>query len=153
MRLKPRRRPVFIRNMTVVAGLAAAACAPAAMTGADSGARYSSQQAAPEEQARRPLTPSELETLLRGSRIVEADISVSYMRTPEEFHKNGSYVRHADNYEAHGKYSFRDGAVCVTADQDPEVCRKITIDQEGRYWITSRNNPRLLIRISVAPLQ
>jgi len=153
MRLKPRRRPVFIRNMTVIAGLVAAACAPAAMTGEDGGRSYSSQQAAPQEQARRPLTTSELETLLRGSRITQPDRRESYMRTPEEFRENGSYVRHEDNFEAHGKYGFRDGAVCVAAEQDPEICRKIMIDENGRYWITSRNNTRLLIRISVAPLQ
>lgn len=99
------------------------------------------------------LATSELETLLRGSQIIEADIRVSYMRTPEEFHQNGRYVRHADNYEANGKYSFRHDAVCDRAYGEPEVCRKILVDQAGRYWIVGRENPRLLVKIDVKPLR
>lgn len=95
----------------------------------------------------------ELESLLRGSRITQPDRRESYMRTPEEFHKNGSYVRHEDNFEAHGKYSFKDDAVCAQAEQDPEVCRRVLIDKDGRYWIVGRYNPRLVERISVKPLR
>ena len=99
------------------------------------------------------LTPAEMETLLRGYRIVEADNRPSWMHTPEEFHQDGSYVLHGDNYEAHGKYSFRNDTVCVQAERDPEVCRRILIDKDGRYWIVGRYNPHLIERISVKPLR
>ena len=99
------------------------------------------------------LTTGELGTLLRGSRIVEADDRPSWMHTPEEFSSNGNYVLYADNYEAHGKYSFRNDAVCVQAERDPEVCRRILIDNHGRYWIVGRDNSGLVKEISVKPLR
>ena len=100
------------------------------------------------------LTTAELEFLLRGNRMVQADFDEkSLMRTPEEFHQDGRYVRHADNYEANGKYSFRDGAVCDKAYGDPEVCRKILVDKSGQHWIVGRQNPRILIKISITSLR
>ena len=99
------------------------------------------------------LTSGELDSVLRGSRIIEADARESYMRTPELFHQNGSYARYSDNYEVHGKYSFRNDAVCDQAVGEPEVCRKILVDQAGRYWIVGRENPRLLVRIDVKPIR
>lgn len=136
------RGRVSARHMPIILGLIAAACAPA--RGLSQGATASTY---------RWLTTHELEALLPGTRIVEADVSVSYMRTPEEFHKNGSYVRHADNYEAHGKYSVRDNSVCDHALGEQAICRKILIDKEGRYWINSRDNPRHLTRITIQPLR
>ena len=99
------------------------------------------------------LTTAELGQLLRGSRITQPDRRESYMRSPEEFHENGSYVVHGDNYEAHGKYSFKDDAVCAQAERDPEVCRRILIDRDGRYWIVGRYSPRFIERISIQPLR
>ena len=112
-----------------------------------------STSAADENPLYRWLSTAELETLLRGSWITQPDRRVSYMRNPEEFHENGSYVLHGDNYEAHGKYSFRDNAVCDQAERNPEVCRRVLIDKHGQYWIVGRYNPRLVERISVQPLQ
>jgi hypothetical protein len=109
--------------------------------------------AAAESPPYRWLNTSELEALLRGSRIVEADNMPSYMKTPEDFHQNGRHVRYADNYEGHGKYSFRDSAVCDQEIGGQEVCRRILIDKQGRYWIVSRDDPRLLVKISVKPLR
>jgi len=99
------------------------------------------------------LTASELETLLRGSLIVEADVRANYLRTREEFHRNGNYVRHDHNYEAHGKYTFRDDAVCDQALGDQEVCRRVLIDAHGRYWIIARTNAQYIVRISVEALR
>lgn len=112
-----------------------------------------SPQAAAKKPLYRWLINGELEALLRGTRIMEADDRSSYMRTPEEFHKDGSYVRHADNYEAHGKYTFRNGAVCDYAYGEREVCRRILIDKEGRYWIIGRYNSQIMVRVSIQPLR
>lgn len=100
------------------------------------------------------LATSELETLLRGSRIIEADNNrPSYMRTPEIFSRNGHHARYADNYEHHGKYSIRNGAVCDQAMGEQEVCRHILVDKDGRYWIVGRENPSVVVQISVIPLR
>lgn len=98
------------------------------------------------------LTTGELENLLRGNRITQPD-KPAYQRTPEEFHKNGWHVLYADNYEAHGKYTFRNDSVCDQELGHKEICRKILIDDQGRYWIVSRTNSRLLNRISIQPLR
>ena len=92
---------------------------------------------------------TQLEALLRGSRIVEAGTRPDYMRTPEEFRRNGEYVRFADNYEAHGKYSIKDGEVCVEVDRAPEACRRVLFDKEGQYWIAGRENSRVLIKVTI----
>ena len=62
-------------------------------------------------------------------------------------------LRLGDNFEAHGSYTFRDGEVCDRAERDPEVCRRVLIDKDGRYWIVGRFNQRLLTNISVKPLR
>ena len=136
------RHKCSARYAIIVLGLVAAACAPA-----------SGLSQAAVIPADRWLTTNELEALLPGNRIVEADAQVSYMRTPEEFHKNGSYVRHADNYEAHGKYRFKNDAVCDHALGEQEVCRKILTDDKGQYWIAGRDNPGHLTRITIQPLR
>jgi hypothetical protein len=107
----------------------------------------------PKDAHYRWLTTIEVELLLRGSRIVEEDNRPSYMKTPEHFQENGHYVRHADNFEAHGSYTFRDGQVCDQAEREAEVCRRVLIDKDGRYWIVERYNQRLLTNISVKPLR
>lgn len=113
----------------------------------------STSAASAENPPYRWLTTVELEALLRGTRIVEDDNRPSLMLTPEEFHENGHYVLHGDNYEAHGKYRLRDDLVCARAEQRPEVCRKVLIDRSERYWIVTRTNPRSIVRISVEPLR
>jgi hypothetical protein len=105
------------------------------------------------EQLCHRLTTAELEALLRGSRITQPDRPARYMRTPEEFRENGTYVRFEDNFEARGTYTFKDDAVCVTAERDPEVCRRLMLDKSGTYWISSRNNSHLLVRISVEAIR
>lgn len=98
------------------------------------------------------LTTNELDALLRGSIVVEDANVPSYTKTPEEFRRDGSHVRYADNYEAHGKYAFRDNAVCDQELGKRELCRGVLIDKEGRYWIVSREVPGLLVKVSVRPI-
>ena len=101
------------------------------------------------EPAYRWLTSSELEALIRGTRMVENNNKPSYMKTPEEFRRDGSHVRYADNYEAHGKYRIKDDEVCVEADGASESCRRLLLDKDGQYWIVGREKSRLLIKVSV----
>ena len=112
--------------------------------------------APPEKSANPPyrwLDTGELDTLLRGYRIVEADNRPSHLRTREEFHQNGNYVRYEHNYEAQGKYKFSQDAVCDHAIGEGEICRKILVDSMGQYWIIARNNSKIIIRISVTPIR
>ena len=102
----------------------------------------------PQETLYRWLTSSQLEALLRGSRIVEADNRPDYMRTPEEFRRNRHYVRFADNYEAHGSYSFEGDELCVEAD-GKTVCRRLLLDKYGQHWIVGRENSQSLTKITV----
>jgi Zn-finger nucleic acid-binding protein len=98
------------------------------------------------------LTTGELESLLRESWIVEADNRPRYMHTPEHFQSNGHYVRYDDNFEAHGKYTFRNGKVCAQAEREPEFCRGVLVNKDGAYWIVGRYNQRL-VKIFVKPLR
>ena len=101
----------------------------------------------------RRLTTSELVTLLSGSTFTQPDRQYSWQRTPEEFHKDGTYIRHADNFEGRGSYNIQGGSVCVTETREREICRQVMIDRDGQYWITKRNNMPGLIRISVGPIR
>lgn len=110
-------------------------------------------QTAEPNPAYRWLSTTELDALIRGSIVVEDTNAPSYMKTPEEFCRDGWYVRYADNYEAHGKYAFRDNAVCDQELGKREVCRGVLIDKQGRYWIVNREAPGLLLKVSVKPIR
>lgn len=100
----------------------------------------------------RQLNTSELEALLRGSRITQPDREFDYMRNPEEFREDGTYVRYDDNFEARGKYEVRDNSVCFTETKRSEICRTISLDPSGHYWITKRSQQPGQIKISVSPI-
>ena len=97
----------------------------------------------------RQLTNGEIETLLSGHWIIEADDRPDYMKTEEHFTPSGHYVRYDDNYEAEGVYSFRDGEVCTRVELRPERCRRVFVDKDGRYWIAG---PRFLTKIQIGRL-
>ena len=101
----------------------------------------------------RVLKTSELETILRGAWIIDAHIPYSYCCYPEMFHRYGEYVRHSDNFEAHGTYRFKGDEVCVVAEQEEELCRRVMVDSRGRYWISRSHRPNSYKLIAISPLK
>lgn len=99
------------------------------------------------------LTTRQLERLLTGSRLVQINRPKSYMRNPEEFRSSGTYVRHEDNFEARGTFRFNNNRVCVIAERDPEVCRRILVDSKGAHWIELPHAKGRLERVSVTTLR
>lgn len=99
------------------------------------------------------LSTIQLQRLLTGTRVSQPDRSRGYMRNPEEFRRSGSYVRHEDNFEARGTYRFRAGRICVTAERDPETCRRMMIDKKGNYWMEGLHNLKALERVSIEALR
>ena len=93
----------------------------------------------------RALTTSELETVLRGTSIIDAYRPYSFCCYPEVFLRNGDYVRHEDNFEAHGSYRIKDNQVCTKAEEEEELCRRVIVDANGEYWI-GRSQPRESMR-------
>lgn len=101
----------------------------------------------------RLLSTSELQTLLLGSTFTQPDRPHSFTRAPEEFHGDGTYIRHADNFEARGKYQFKNDLVCTVETKKNEICRSVSVDADGTYWISKRNGQPGLIKIVVRPIQ
>jgi hypothetical protein len=99
---------------------------------------------APGEQKEGPrvLTTSELTELLPGTYILQDEVP-DLQNHPEEFHKNGEYVRWADNSEDHGRFRIRDNMLCTVAEREPELCRFIIEAMDGEYWLVSLPQKRL----------
>jgi hypothetical protein len=98
------------------------------------------------------LTTSELEAVLPGSWIIDTEIPYSFCCYPEMFYSRGEYVRHADNYEAHGTYRISDNRVCVVAEREEELCRLVMVDAKGQYWISKKHSPQSFRRITINKL-
>jgi len=84
----------------------------------------------------RALTDAQLKALLPGSYIQEiVPAHLQDLSTPEQFNRDGTYIRYADNAELEGHYAVRDGKVCVKDDVHPEFCRFIAVDNAGQHYI------------------
>src|SRR5690349_18164027 len=86
----------------------------------------------------RRLNTEELNVLIVGTTMDRGDPPKSYPRPDlaEQFRSDGTYVRFDDNYQAYGTYTIRDDQICVKAEMEKQLCRSITVDRQGRYWIT-----------------
>lgn len=86
----------------------------------------------------RPLTEQELQQLFSGLNIREVTPpGMQNLSTLEQFNKNGTYVRYADNREIEGRYTIKNDRVCVRVVIHPEYCRSILVDAAGRYYKAS----------------
>ena len=95
----------------------------------------------------RPLTDVEISALLSGACIREiVPANVQDLSTPEQFNRDGTYIRYADNAELEGHYTVRNGTVCVKDEVHPEYCRFVAVDAAGRYYLG-----RSLLRADLKP--
>ena len=98
------------------------------------------------ETAPHVLTTMELKNALTDSWVEEVvPEGVQDLSTPEEFHRNGTYVRHVDNRDIEGRYTLERGLVCVVDElRDPEYCRYVLVDGRGQFYFGSTGSARLL---------
>jgi len=95
----------------------------------------------------RALTDAQLKALLPGSYIQEiVPAHLQDLSTPEQFNRDGTYIRYADNAELEGHYTVRNGTVCVKDEVHPEYCRFVAVDAAGRYYLG-----RSLLRADLKP--
>ena len=77
-----------------------------------------------------PLTDAELKALMPGILVRQPHD----WNMPEQFNRDGSYLRYADNLEIEGCYTVSDGKVCVKDEFHPEFSRLIGVDKAGQYY-------------------
>lgn len=125
------------------------ACAPPP----SSSAQVALNAPPPGEIEYRSLTDAELRVLLPGSYMREiVPDNLQDLSTPEQFNRDGTYIRYADNAELEGHYTVRDGKVCVKVDIHPGNCRFIAVDSAGRYFIGKSLLPADLKPVSRLPI-
>ncbi|MDQ3246561.1 MAG: hypothetical protein M3Q52_06675 [Pseudomonadota bacterium] len=135
-------------SLRIVLGLVAAASLAACVQRPMDGPKTMSGAQAP-----RALNEHELRALFNGRTINDVvPEGLQDLSTPEQFNKDGTYVRYADNRELEGRFTIESGMVCVDYNIHPKFCRYIFIDDAGFYYKSpSMESPRYPISVSPRP--
>ena len=86
---------------------------------------------------RRPLTESELRTLLSGTYVRDkTPPGLQDLSTLRQFGRDGrTYLEYADNRELEGHYTIEVSKVCVKDDVHPRYCQYVAVDENGQAYM------------------
>ena len=75
------------------------------------------------------------------------------MTSPEQFNRDGTYIRYADNLDLEGRYTIEGEKFCVIVAGREKLCRFLLIDPNERYWISKTMFPTDFRLVSIKSIR